>query len=98
MVIISMRNKTGVKTVYSALPKVRIGGLIFIGVEELELRYAMRPDLSRPIHLDAQAIGKALYRTEEPEAKQRGSRVSLSMEVRGTGDSARFDERVGVSP
>jgi hypothetical protein len=98
LVIISMRNKTGVKTVYSGLPKVRIGGLIFIGVEELELRYSMRPDLSRPIYLAAQASGKALYRTEEPVTKQRGSRVNLAMEVRGTGDSARFEESIGVSP
>lgn len=97
LVIISMRNRTGVKTVYSALPKVRIGGLIFIGVETLELRYAMRTDRSRPIFLQAQAAGKAVYRTENPPSSQRGNRASLSMEIRGLGDAARLDESAGVS-
>jgi hypothetical protein len=97
LVIITMRNRTGVKTVYSALPKVRIGGLIFIGVEELELRYAMRADRKRPIFLQATAMGKAVYRTENPDSSQRGSRASLSMEIRGLGDAARFEESAGVS-
>ncbi len=97
LMIITLRNRTGVKTVYSGLPKVEIGGLIFIGVEQLQLRYAMRTDAARPIHLSAIASGNAVYRAGSSDSSRRGRQVSLTMEIRGTGDDARFDEQVGVS-
>lgn len=95
---ITLTNRTGTKTVFTALPRVEIGGLLFVGVEQLVLRYHMRTDENRPIFLRAVAERKALYQDSAKERKERGGRVLLEMEVRGTEEAARCSENVRVDP
>jgi len=95
---ITLTNRTGTKTVFSALPRVEIGELLFVGVEQLVLRYHMRTDMDRPIFLRAVAERKALYQEKAKERTERGSRVLLEMEVRGTEEAARCTENVRVAP
>ena len=95
---VSLRNISGVKTVLSALPRIELGGLLFVGTDELVLRYHMRTDRARPIHLRAVASGRAVYRGEDDGARRAGSRAILSAHVLGEGDAARFAESVEVDP
>jgi hypothetical protein len=95
---ITLTNRTGVKTHFPALPRVEIGGLLFVGVEQLVLRYSMRADARTPIFLRAVAENKALYRHETGNRRERGQRVTMEMRVDGVGDAARFTESVRVDP
>lgn len=98
LLIITLTNRTGVKTHFPSLPRVEIGGLLFVGVDQLVLRYSMRTDVRRPIYLRAVAERKAVYHDSVRERRERGGRVRLEMQVEGTGDAARFSENVRVDP
>ena len=98
VLIITLTNRTGVKTHLPALPRVEIGGMLFVGVEQLELRYDMKTDLQRPINLRAVAERKAVYQHVEAGRRERGGRVLLEMEILGTGDAAEFRENVRIDP
>ncbi len=98
LLIITLTNRTGVKTHLPSLPQVEIGGLLFVGVEQLVLRYSLHTDMQRPIRLRAVAERKAVYQQIGADRNERGARVLLEMEIAGTGDAARFSEHVRVDP
>ena len=98
LLIITLTNRTGVKTHLPSLPRVEIGGMLFVGVEQLVLRYALLDDVRRPIRLRAVAERNAVYREAASGRRERGGRVLVEMSVEGTGDAARFVENVRVDP
>jgi hypothetical protein len=82
VVTVTLVNRSGMKTVQTLFPKVRLGGArTFVATDRLVLRYVPSPGADRPIVFTAVASGKARLLESDPDRKVLGSTVKVGAEV-----------------
>lgn len=98
-VTVTLVNRSGMKTVPSLLPTVRLAGArTFIATDRLVLRYVPSPGADRPIVFSALATGNARLLEHEPERKVTGSVIRVAAEVLQGADGWRFRPLEDVRP
>jgi hypothetical protein len=82
IVTLTLVNRSGMKTVRSLLPGVRVGGArLFLATDRLVLRYVPGQGAARPVSLTAIARGNARLLEGEPSRKVAGSSIRVGAEI-----------------